>query len=90
MKFFDKDNGIAMICYGNELGQREHLRASITLDGGKTWTTQNEENSSVRINRGAKIEFSSMEEGKIENISYDGSKTVYITQDAGKTWEENR
>ena len=90
MKFFDKNNGIAMICYGNEIGQREHLRASITLDGGKTWTTQKEENSSVRINRGAKIEFSSMEEGKIENISYDGSKTVYITQDAGKTWEENR
>ena len=90
MKFFDKDNGIAMICYGNEIGQREHLRASITLDGGKTWTTQNEESSSIRINRGAKIEFSSMEEGKIENISYDGSKTVYITKDAGKTWEEDR
>lgn len=86
MKFFDKENGIAMICYGNELGQREHLRASVTHDGGKTWATQKGDNSSVIINRGAEIEFTSMEEGKIENIYYDGSKTVYVTENAGLTW----
>ena len=88
MNFFDKNNGIAMICTSNELGQREHLRASITYDGGKTWTTQKEENSRIRINRGADIEFTSVNDGRIENISYDGTKTVYVTNDAGKTWEE--
>ena len=86
IKFFDKENGIAIVCYGNEIGQREHIRASITTDGGKTWTTQKEEKSSVRINRGAEIEFMSMNQGTIENISYDGSKTIYETTDGGKTW----
>lgn len=88
MNFFDKNNGIAMICTSNELGQREHLRASITYDGGQTWTTQKEENSRIRINRGADIEFTSVNDGRIENISYDGTKIVYVTNDAGKTWEE--
>ena len=88
MKFFDKDNGIAMICYTNELGQREFLRASTTHDGGETWTTQKSDNSSVKINRGAEIEFTSINDGTIENISYDGSKTVYVTNDSGKTWKE--
>lgn len=88
MKFFDKENGIAMVCYGNELGQREYIRATITHDGGKTWITQKGENASVRINRGAEIEFTSMQDGTIENISYDGSKTVYVTQDSGITWNE--
>lgn len=86
LKFFDKENGIAMICTGTELGQREHIRASRTTDGGKTWTTQKEEKSRIRINRGAGIEFTSMNEGTIENISYDGSKTTYKTTDSGKTW----
>ena len=88
MNFFDKNNGIAMICSSTELGQREHLRASITYDGGKTWTTQKGDNSSIRINRGANIEFTSVNDGRIENISYDGTKTVYVTNDAGKTWKE--
>lgn len=86
MNFFNQNDGIAMICYGNEIGQREHIRASVTHDGGKTWTTQKGDNSSVRINRGAKIEFTSAKEGKIENVSYDGSKTVYVTEDGGLTW----
>ena len=89
LKFFDKENGIAMICTGTELGQREHIRASKTTDGGKTWTTQKEEKSSIRINRGAEIEFTSMDEGTIENISYDGSKTIYETTDGGVTWTVN-
>ena len=88
MNFFNKNDGITMICYGNEIGQREHIRASLTRDGGKTWTTQKSESSSVRINRGAVIEFTSMNEGTIENISYDGSKTVYVTKDGGATWEQ--
>ena len=58
----------------------------MTYDGGKTWATQKGDNSSVIINRGAEIEFTSMEEGKIENIYYDGSKTVYVTENAGTTW----
>ena len=88
MNFFNKNNGIAMVCTSTELGQREHLRASITYDGGKTWTTQKGEKSRIRINRGAKIEFTSINDGTIENISYDGTKTVYVTNDAGKTWKE--
>lgn len=87
MHFFDKNNGIAMVCYGNELGQREHIRASVTHDGGKTWTTRKADSSSVRINRGAEIEFTSMQDGTIENISYDGSKTVYKTEDGGISWK---
>lgn len=87
MNFFDKNNGIAMVCYGNELGQREHIRASVTHDGGKTWTTRKADSSSVRINRGAEIEFTSMQDGTIENISYDGSKTVYKTEDGGISWK---
>lgn len=87
MNFFDKNNGIAMVCYGNELGQREHIRASVTHDGGKTWTTRKADSSSVRINRGAEIEFTSMQDGTIENISYDGSKTVYKTDDGGISWK---
>lgn len=86
MNFFNQNDGIAMICYGNEIGQREHIRASVTYDGGKTWTTRKADSSSVRINRGAEIEFTSVKEGKIENISYDGSKTVYVTEDGGLTW----
>lgn len=88
MNFFNKNNGIAMVCTSTELGQREHLRASITYDGGKTWTTQKGDNSMIRINRGADIEFTSINDGRIENISYDGTKTVYVTNDAGKTWKE--
>ena len=88
MNFFNKNNGIAMVCTSTELGQREHLQASITYDGGKTWTTQKGDNSMIRINRGADIEFTSINDGRIENISYDGTKTVYVTNDAGKTWKE--
>ena len=90
MNFFNKNNGIAMVCTSTELGQREHLRASITYDGGKTWTTQKGEKSRIRINRGAKIEFTSINDGRIENISYDGTKTVYVTNDAGKTWKQEK
>lgn len=88
MKFFDKNNGIAVICVGTELGQREHLRVAKTTDGGKIWTTQKGENATIRINRGANIEFTDMKSGKIENISYSGTKTIYITNDGGETWKE--
>ena len=87
LNFFDKENGIAMVCVGTELGQREHLRVSYTTNGGKTWTTQQGENSRVRINSGAEIEFTDMQNGRIENINYDGTKTIYTTQDAGLTWQ---
>ena len=76
-----------MVCVGTELGQREHLRVSYTTNGGKTWTTQQGENSRVRINSGAEIEFTDMQNGRIENINYDGTKTIYTTQDAGLTWQ---
>lgn len=88
MKFFDKNNGIAVICVGTELGQREHLRVAKTTDEGKIWTTQKGDKATIRINRGANIEFTDMKNGKIENISYDGTKTIYITNDGGKTWKK--
>ena len=88
MKFFDKNNGLAVICVGTELGQREYLRVAKTTDGGKIWTTQKGESAIIRINRGANIEFTDMENGKIENISYSGTKTIYITNDGGETWKE--
>ena len=49
---------------GTELGQREHLRVAKTTDGGKIWTTQKGENATIRINRGANIEFTDMKNGK--------------------------
>ena len=40
IKFFNKLDGIAVICYGNELGQREYIVVSRTNDGGENWVTR--------------------------------------------------
>lgn len=47
-----------------------------------------EEHSGIKINRGAEIEFTSMQNGMVKNISYDGTNRIYRTTDGGITWKE--